>query len=198
VVGNESVTLVKYYKSFRSTFGVMAGVFSTVPLWSRLLPDTFSSYVFPPVGSIEGPARIGAAVTALAFTYFAFFAGAPPGRMNRKRIACAIIFAPVCLFAYLAFYFCFVREIEIPAKGTSVQVSVGYERTPFALKTFDSESDWDLLEARGFGEEDIQKLWTAKSLLVSRLSLVITYCLFIISLTVAFSWGVLEQCNRRA
>jgi hypothetical protein len=195
---NEPVTLLKYYKSFRSISGVIAAVLSTLPLLSILPPNALTAYVFPPVGDLEGPARMGVVLLAASSTYFAFFTGEAPNDSNRRRIVAAFIIFFICFLAYLAFWFSFVQTIEISTKGTKVQVSVGYERSPFAIRYFDSDSDGELLRARGPEEEEIQKLWTAKSLLVSRLSLIITYYLFISVLVCAFRWGVLEQCNRKA
>jgi len=171
----------------------MAGIFSAIPLLSKLVPDGYAAYGFPPLGSLDGPARIGTVVLALAATYFAFFARAASPSGDRKRIAAAIVLALVCLCLYFGLFLRFVRNIEIPTKNISVQVSVGYERTDFANANFGSESDWEILRARGTGEEEIWRLWTAKSLLVCRLSLYIAYSIVIFCLVTAFSWGVIYQ-----
>ena len=71
----DSVTLREYYLSFKSISGVMAGLFSSIPLLSKLIPEAHSAYGFPPLGTSEGPARIGTFVLALAMTYLAFFKG---------------------------------------------------------------------------------------------------------------------------
>jgi hypothetical protein len=77
-----------------------------------------------------------------------------------------------------------------------VQVSVGYERSDFAKANFAGDTDWELLRERGTGEEDIWRLWTTKSLLISRLSLYISYSLFIFSFVAAFSWGIVDQLSQ--
>jgi hypothetical protein len=69
----DSVTLRQYYASFKGASGVMAGLFSSAPLLSKLIPEAHSGYGFPPLGSAEGAARVGTVVLALATTYFAFF-----------------------------------------------------------------------------------------------------------------------------
>jgi hypothetical protein len=192
---SEHITLRQYYLSFKSISGVMAGLLSAIPFLSKLAPDAYAAYGFPPLGSLEGPARIGTFVFAWAATYFAFFAraGSPSG--DRKRIAAAMVFAFVFLCLYFGLFLRFVRTIEIPAKNISVQVSVGYERTDFAKDNFGAASDWEILRARGTGEEEIWKLWTTKSLLVCRLSLYIAYSIVVLSLVAAFSWGVIYQFN---
>ena len=192
---SDSITLRQYYLSFKSISGAMAGLFTAIPLLSKLAPDGYAAYGFPPLGSVEGPARIGTFVFAWAATYFAFFArsGSPSG--DRKRIAAAMVFAFVFLCLYFGLFLRFVRNIEIPTKNISVQVSVGYERTDFTKDNFAAASDWEILRARGTGEEEIWRLWTTKSLLVCRLSLYIAYSIVILSLVTAFSWGVIYQLN---
>jgi hypothetical protein len=61
---------------------------------------------------------------------------------------------------------------------------------------FGEISDEDILRARGTSDEEIRKLWTTRSLLVSHSSLYITYVLVFLSLVIAFSWGVFEQSLR--
>ena len=82
---SDSITLRQYYLSFKSISGAMAGLFTAIPLLSKLAPDGYAAYGFPPLGSVEGPARIGTFVFAWAATYFAFFArsGSPSG--DRKQ-----------------------------------------------------------------------------------------------------------------
>ena len=194
---NGSFTLLQYYRSFISISGVIAGLLTAFPLLSGLiLPESYRAYCFPPLGNVEGPARIATVALALAATYFAFFARATLAVRNRKRVAIALVFASVCICLYLALFLRFVRTIEIPSRDRSVQVSVGCERSDFAKANFVGESDWDLLRDRGTAEEEIWRLWTAKSLLISRLSLYITYLLVVLSLVTAFSWGVIYQLSQ--
>ena len=89
-----------------------------------------------------------------------------------------------------------VRKIEIPSRETAIQISVGFERTEFARTNFSGESDWELLRDRGTDEEQIWRLWTARSVVVSRLSLYAAYCVFLLSLVAAFSWGVLSELEK--
>jgi len=70
---------------------------------------------------------------------------------------------------------------------------VGYERSSFAKSTFGEESDFDMLRARGFDEEQISQLWTKKSLLISRMSLYVSYLCFILALVGGFSLGIVRE-----
>lgn len=191
---NRSPTMLEYYRSFGIVRGAVAGLFTFVPVWSNIaFPG--AAYCFPPLGDMEVPARIGAVMFALLATYFAYFTGVKRPGNNHKRVASAIILASVCFFFYLGFYYRFVRIVDIPSRGTSVQVTVGYERTDFAQKNFNGETDWEILRERGVDQEQISRLWTVKSLLVSHLSLLFAYCLTIWSSVAALSWGVLDQAN---
>ncbi len=86
-----------------------------------------------------------------------------------------VVFAAIFFFAYLAARIYFVRTIEIPSiEGVEI-VSVGYERTDFAKSVFGAESDLDMLRARGGSDEEILRLWTTRSVYVSRIALLGSY-----------------------
>jgi hypothetical protein len=191
MIETNGVSLRQYYAAFGSISGVIAGFLSAAPLLTRLLPSGYSGYGFPPLGGADGPARVGTFVLALAMTYVAFFAQPKRNERNRRNIVVAILMALIPLFLYVGLSLRFVRTIEIPSTNTSVQVSVGYERTKFAADNFTMSSDWEMLRARGTDEEEVWKLWTASSLITSRLSLYLAYSLFVLLLVAGFSWGVL-------
>jgi hypothetical protein len=190
---NHPITLSAYYRAFVSGWGGLATLFSAIPLLSKLLPGNIAAAGFPPLGDAEGPARLLAVVFALAATYCAYFCRARHPRDNRKWVYRAMILALLPLVVYVGLIIRFVRTVEIPSMGTAIQVSVGWERTDFATTNFDGESDWDLLRARGPDEEDIWRLWTPKSLIVSRLGLYVAYLSVLLLLISAFSWGVLSD-----
>ena len=105
----------------------------------------------------------------------------------------SICVACVSFYVYLDCYMNFVRKIDIPSLSSSQTVSVGYEKTPFAIQVFGSESDWNMLRARGTDDEEIWKLWTARSIVRARLSLFSASCGFALSLVFVFSLGVRSQ-----
>jgi hypothetical protein len=190
--GDKSVSLPQYYRSFKGIYGAMAGVFGTIPLWSKLVSTVskgYAAYIFPPVGILEDPARIAIVLLALAANFVAYFAQSASLEGDRKRIITASAIAALFVFVYLGLFFRFARTVDIPTRNTSVLVSVGYQRTDFAKTNFDGKSDWDLLRERGTDEEEIWNLWTTKSLLISRLSLCFAYAIVILSFVMAFSWG---------
>ena len=192
---NSPLTLREYYRSFGRVSGWLAGLISFVPLVSKPLPESFRAYGFPPLGSLEDTARILAFVFALAATYFAFFSRGSAARSTRKRVTYGFGVALVSLMLYMGLFQCFVRTVEIPSEKTTVQVSVsvGFERTEFAKANFGGDSDLDLLRHRGFNDEEIQRLWTLRSLVISRLGLYFSYLILLLSLVTAFSWGVVYE-----
>jgi hypothetical protein len=187
------MTISMYYRSFVSGWGGLATLFSAIPLLSKLLPGNITAAGFPPLGDAEGPARVLAVVCALATTYCAYFSRASHPRDNRKRVYRAMLVALLALVVYVGLLIRVVRKVEIPSMGTAVQVSIGWERTEFASANFDGESDWDLLRSRGPSEEEIWKLWTPKSLIISRLGLYVAYLFALVLLVSAFSWGILSE-----
>lgn len=176
-----------------SLSGALAGIAGILPFLSKLLPENISTYIFPPLGNAEGPARIGTFALALATTYLTFFWKATPLRNNSRRIVVTLMLAVVFYCFYLLGYLRFVRTIDIPTRETTVSVTVGYQRTDFASKNFGSASDWELLRQRGTDEEQIWVLWTARSVVTARGVLLVAYSGFVLCLVAAFSWGVLQQ-----
>ncbi len=132
-------------------------------------------------------------VFALAATYCSYFYRAAHHNDNGKRVYRAMMMALLPLIVYVGLLIRFVRTVDIPSMGTAAQVSVGWERTEFARANFDGETDWDLLRSRGPNEEEIWRLWTPTSLLVSRMSLYAAYISTLLLLVSAFSWGVLFE-----
>ncbi len=186
------VTLLSYYKKFASVSGALAVATGVGPLLSALLPGAVPAYLFPTLGEITMPARFGVVVLAATITYFSFYAAQhPPRVLARFLLLAAVAFLALC--CYLVSLQHFVRKIDIPSDGSSVFVSVGYERTNFATQTFHDESDWDMLRARGTSDEDVSRLWTERSLDVARICLFASYCGFILPLVLIFSLGVRYQ-----
>ena len=161
------VTLLEYYKGFKSISGTLAVGTGIGPLASAVLPGAASSYLFPPLGDVTMPARFGVACLAVAITYVCFYNARPAKRVFQRFLWMGLI-SFLALACYLLSYSRFVRKVDAPASGSSFFATVGYERTGFAEQTFHEDSDWDMLRARGTDEEDLAKLWTARSLDVAR------------------------------
>lgn len=190
-----TITIRRYYASFKSVWGILASAFGALPILSILLPE--KAYPFPPIGDIEVPARAGLVVLAFAATFGVYFWAFSFHRRIPGVMAVVFGVSLVSLVVYLGLCERFVRRVDIPSRQTDVTVSVGYERTAFAEITFGAASDWELLRARGTDEEQIKKLWAMKSLIIARLALFATYSVFLLALVVMFSFGVVRDIYDR-
>jgi hypothetical protein len=195
------VTLKSYYYNFKTARGVAAVFGATAPFLSKIMPGaSWSEYLLAPLGDIDNLARILLAVLCVAMTSLVYFFFQDQSAAQRKRtfVAMLLIIPVVCLCAYMVFCLMFVRKIEIPTLQRSVYVSVGYQRTEFARKTFDSMTDEDMLRYRGLDDEEIRRLWTGFSLLVARLTLFVSWSGFALSLVCGLSLGVLDRAQAAA
>jgi hypothetical protein len=187
--------LVNYYKRFLTVSGLFAGLVSAFPLFSKILPEGISRYVFPPLGQIEMPARVSVILLGVAATYVVFFyrdADFVSSKKHRRRILVAwALGSLVFIGLYLGLNLAFVRESGIPTKDTTVLVSVGYRRTDFARTTFGNATDEEMLHQRAANEEEIRRLWTLRSVIVVRLSMFIAYACSFLAPIAIFSFGVL-------
>jgi hypothetical protein len=195
-VPNSSITLKRYYTSFKSLSGVLAGVVAASPYIAKFLPLEVGAYIFPPLGDADAVARLAVVLFALATTFAVFFWAIGSPDSNGKTVAFAFVVGALAFCFYFGLHMAFVRRVDLFSLTTTAYVSVGYERTEFAKTTFASASDEDLLRARGMNDEQVRLLWTKKSLITARLALFIAYCLSVLSLIAAFSFGVFHETYR--
>jgi hypothetical protein len=154
-----------------------------------------AGYAFPPLGEIDSPARLAAIGFVFVTTYVIYLLRGSSQR-SRTRLASVLwISAFVGCALYFAAAIRFVRIIPIPTRQDSAVVSVGFERTAFA-KALGETSDADLLRLRGPQEEEIQKLWTYRSLILARLALWTCYCGVISTFVAIFSLGALQHAQQ--
>lgn len=191
------MTLENYYASFKIKMGAFVTVFAALPLLSKILSPAYAGYGYPPLGNVETLARIGTGLFAASCTYFAYFARTGSVEGARKGVRNAFVFAAVCFVIYLCFFIRFVRTVEIPTRGTSVQVSVGFERSEFAKQNFSSETDVEMLRYRGATEEEVARLWTAPSIVLVRVALFLFYTLVLCGFVCALSWGVVADMRKQ-
>jgi hypothetical protein len=183
------MTLKQYYKAFWSLSGVLAAappIIATAIL--PFLPEKAPAYGFPPMGDVGSFAGLGLVSLAFLVTYVVYF-----WRGGRWLLGAVSIVSFLCLCVYIALYPRFVLRIDIPPQSRTIRVSVGYERTLFAKANFGSDSDEDMLRARGFDDEEVKKLWTYQSLIIARLALFTSYCGFMLGLVAAFSLGIVFE-----
>jgi len=191
---HQRLSLKQYYVSARGLATAVAAI--AVPLAS-IIGSGSGSHVFPPLGSMDGIARIGLVALSLAVSLGVYFlAAVKPPKSPSRVIWTTLSLAVVCLLVYLSAYQRFVRQIEIPSRGSSVYVSVGYQRTQFAEQTFGPASDEEMLRARGTSEEEIGRLWTKKSLIIARLVLYLSCAVTTLALLFLFSFGVAHDIAR--
>jgi hypothetical protein len=186
------ITLKQYYGSFKDFPGMMTYVFTGLPLLSWLAKEVSLENVqrtlFPPLGQIQ-PLAYSASILFIALTpllaYFLF-----KQRITKAALIASSTAALLFFLAYFGFYTAFVRLIDIPTRQTSIAVSIGYARTDFANANFKSESDTDILKARGTEEDQIERLWTIKSIVIVRIALFAAYTLTLVCIVFAISWAV--------
>jgi hypothetical protein len=191
------VTTSEYYEAFTGFGFAISGVVAALPFISLVLRDAVSSYAFPPLGGIEGLARVGVCAFSVFSTYLVFLLwnGLKPDVLG-KRAGGLFIAGVAFFFCYIAAYHGFVRRIEIPAQRSAVTVSVGFSRAPEARRLFPPTiSDEEMLRERGMTEEEIRGLWTGRSLLLARLSLLFSYLGCAVSLVGFFSIGALKHAT---
>jgi hypothetical protein len=191
------MTLRRYYSSFKSLTGILAGLVAAFPYISKLLPSDASAYAFPPLGDGEAIARIAAVLFAVAVTFGVFFWASRLSVNIARVIAISFAISALSFCLYFGLHIGFVRRLDVPSQKTTVYVSVGYERTEFAKANFKSATDEDLIRGRGMDDEQIRLLWTTKSLIIARLSLYVSYCVCILGLVLAFSTGVAHDVLSR-
>ena len=190
-------SLTQYYKSARGLSTAIAAVF--LPFASKIVGKDAATYLFPPLGSMDGPARIGLVALCLGVSLGVYFlVVVNPVKSPARMIWSTLLVSAVCLLAYLVFYEAFIRRVEIPSRQTSVYVSVGYQRTEFAKQTFGSDSDEEILRARGTSEEEIRRLWTRQSLIIARLGLYFSCVLTTLSWLFVFTFALVRDMSVRS
>ena len=102
----------------------------------------------------------------------------------------------VCV--WIALFTSDVRHIALPSVDQEVAVSIGFERTPFALQEYPNETDWEMLHDRGPWEEQIQKLWTRPSIIVVRSLLWLSYTLTLACFLSIVSFAAYEHAVEQA
>jgi len=192
-VRKSTLSLKQYYASVRGLSTAVAAV--ALPLASKIVGSESSAYImFPPLGNMEGVARVGFLALCLAVSLGVYFLVSAGSLSSPTRVIwCTLFIALVNLAIYLVAYQSFVHRIDIPSRGESVYVSIGYERTPWASQIFGNASNSDMLKARGPSEEEIEKLWTVKSIIVARLALYFSCVLTSLALLFLFSFAVAHE-----
>jgi hypothetical protein len=190
------VTLGSYYKSFTNLRALFALIPFAPTLAHAFLPDSGAAgYLYPPLGDFE-PLGIAATLGLLLLTTFVVYISA---RLSRRIQPLLPIFlgigSAVCVVALIALYVSYVRFVGVSSVGAEVPVSVGYQETEFALRTYPQQTDWEMLHNRGPWEERIQKLWTLQSIIVVRSLLWVFYTLALACFLAVVSLAAYEHAS---
>lgn len=181
------ITPVEYYKSFGSLWGAIAVIFTLLPVSSLVIPGR----VFPPLGNETVLSQWFAVIVALVVTYLAFLRKNAAASKIKRSMTVFLCIAAMFFCGYLAARIYFVRTVDITSVDRVDIVSVGYERTAFAKSVFGSETDLDMLRSRGNNDEEILRLWTTRSVYISRMALISSYLGCALSLVAIASLAVL-------
>jgi hypothetical protein len=174
------VTVKQYYTGFRSLWGLVAGAFFVPPLLNvviRIFSPPFAAYLYPPLGHVQPIAIAGTVIFLLLITVVVFVSC---GSAQRFRPVVPIILAGSFLLGmcfFIGLYGSYVRRAPIPAVNVEIPLSVGYDRTEFAKQQYSEKTDAEMLHDWGSSEEEIQKLWTKRSMAIVRGSLWLSYTL---------------------
>jgi hypothetical protein len=193
-----TVTIGQYYMGFANLRAFFAAI-PFVPLlfhWLNLGSDAI--YLFPPLGDVQVIALAGSFGVLLVATFVVFVCCRIAHVVRPVVPALLMIGAMGLICALIALYVQFVRLAPVPAADTNVLVSVGYQRTDFALKNYAGESDWDMLHDRGPREESVQKLWTRRSILIVRMLLWLSYTGALACFLSAVSLGAYQHATECA
>ena len=109
--------------------------------------------------------------------------------------AILIVGSALGVCALIALYVPYVRLVAVPSVHLEVPVSIGYQRTDFALQTYPQWDDWEMLHDRGPWEQQIQKLWTQRSIIVVRLLLWGSYTLSLVCMLSCVSLAVYRHAS---
>ena len=191
------VTLVQYYRGFRSLYGALATIPFALPLvhifGHIFTPDSsIFAYLYPPLGDVQ--------ILALAVTFLVLFTATLVVYVSCKaarKIHPAVWIAGT-MFSFvllMGMYESFVIDIAVPSVNQEVLVSVGYQRTAFALNTYPTSSDRSMLHDQGPSEETIHLLWTPHSIWIVRGGLWLLYTAMLACILVVICVGVLQHAS---
>lgn len=96
------------------------------------------------------------------------------------------VLGSICLlFTYASFVEEYVAKIDITAQHRTIYVSIGSQRTAFAITHYPNWSSEDMLIDQGHEESDIQRMWTRESISSARSKLLCFYILLLVCLNLS-------------
>jgi hypothetical protein len=199
------ITARQYYQGFASLLGLVAGVPFVAPLLHLFFPDSsaVAEYLYPPLGDVEFIA-VAATVGFLFATTFVVFNCCQSARKIRRSVPAILLSgSALCMCALIVLHVLYVRHIPVASANLDVPVSIGYQRTDLALRAYPPSptppyaqvSDWKMLHDAGPREEQIQNLWTRRSICVVRVSLWLSYTLALACFLALISLAVYQHAS---
>jgi hypothetical protein len=190
------VTLRQYYRSFFRLRSVFVGIPFLMPLLyffeSQFTKNPGEFY--PPLGDVQKPALLFTFVLLLLTPCLVFFCCSIETRIS--PIVCALLWggSVLSVCALILLYVNFVRIVPIKNLNLDVPVSIGYERTDLAreIYPYPKWNDLTMLKDAGPQEEQIQDLWTYRSIVVVRIFLWLFYNLALVFLLSGVCIGVYQ------
>jgi heme/copper-type cytochrome/quinol oxidase subunit 3 len=194
------VTVQQYYMGFGSWYALAAGIPFVPPLLRACVSDSsaIAEYLYPPLGDVQ-PLAFAATVIFLLLTtivVFAFNQSAQNIRPSVYVIVGAGFLLGVCVL--IALYVPYVRHVAVPSANPEREMSIGYQRTDFALRWYPHESDWEILHDAGPREETIRELWTQNSILLVRGLLWLSYTMTLACFLATVSLAVYQHAAEEA
>lgn len=183
-MAGSKATFVEFLKHHDKTVQVLGGL-ALLPPIVALLPFEWTQYVFPPLGDFTVTAKVGLILFILAAIFCAYLLVGL--RWLRAVVLVSAACSLCCFLLYLSLATRFIRKVDDPAHSTFSLVSVGYDRTDFATQQFKGTTDWDMLRSRSLREEDVQNLWTPRSIEIARSLLTASYFGTLLAWVFAFS-----------
>lgn len=173
------ITVAQYYKGFKKLYLLFAAIPIVPVLLRPFIPDSsrVAEYLYPPLGDVQQLASAGTVGFLLLITLVVFMCCRFARRLRTIVPILLIVGVVIGVCVWIGMYVSYVRRIAVPSVNLEVPVSVGYQRTPFALQTYPQSSDWEILHDRGPWEEQIQKIWTPYSIFIVRAILWLSYTL---------------------
>jgi hypothetical protein len=190
------VTLKQYYRGFLSLYGALAAIPFVPSLIHLIAPDSSKlASLYPPLGEMQF-LPLAATFLVLFTVTLAVFVSCQSARKIHPAV-CTTSIAGVVLgvFLLIGMYVFFVRDIAVPSVNQEVLVSIGYQRTDFASKTYPNSTDWSMLHDQGPSEESIQLLWTRHSIWIVRGALWSLYTVSLACFLVVVCLGVYQHAG---
>jgi hypothetical protein len=196
-----TVPIGQYYLAFRSTVGALVAVPFLAPLASAvanaIAPDSSTrlKLLYPPLGDAQPYALVFTVACGLVSTFLVYFWCERHRARAGRSVWVLSFFAAICFVIFFGLCNRFVKVVHIGSKDTDVFVSIGYERSEFTSTNAELSplTDMELLHARPANEDQIQKLWTFRSLFIARALLWAFYTCVLVCLVSIFSVGVYQH-----